>query len=80
MSDYVDFRKKVATDRSFAAKFKDCDTVEDLVAAAAREGYSFTAREVRDNTELLPEEVALASGGVGIMGLNAYAGIPIIKH
>ena len=38
MSDYMDFRKKLVNDRDFAAKFKDCHTVEDLVAAAGREG------------------------------------------
>ena len=63
MSDYVDFRKKAATDRSFAAKFEDCDSVEALVAAAAREGYSFTVEDIKNDTELLTEEVALAVGG-----------------
>ena len=64
--DYRDFRKKLATDRDFAAKFKDCATLEALIEAAAREGYGFTAEEVRKNTEILPEELALATGGLVI--------------
>ena len=63
---YRDFRAKLATDRDFAAKFKDCATVEALVEAAAREGYGFTAEEVRNNTEILPEELALTTGGLVI--------------
>ena len=63
---YRDFRAKLATDRDFAAKFKDCATVEALVEAAAREGYGFTAEEVRNNTEILPEELALTAGGLNI--------------
>ena len=66
MSDYMDFRKKLVNDRDFAAKFKDCHTVEDLVAAAGREGFRFTAEEVRNNTEILPEELATVAGGVSI--------------
>lgn len=72
MSDYMDFRKKMATDRSFAAKFKDCRTVEDVVAAAGREGFRFTAEEVRNNTEILPEELATVAGGVSI-ARNAFS-------
>lgn len=64
MSDYMDFRKKLVNDRDFAAKFKDCHTVEDLVAAAGREGFRFTAEEVRNNTEILPEELATVAGGI----------------
>ena len=64
MSDYMDFRKKLVNDRDFAAKFKDCHTVEDLVAAAGRESFRFTAEEVRNNTEILPEELATVAGGI----------------
>ena len=69
-SDYMDFRKKLVNDRDFAAKFKDCHTVEDLVAAAGREGFRFTAEEVRNNTELLPEELMTAAGGINVA--NAF--------
>lgn len=77
MSDYMDFRKKMATDRSFAAKFKDCRTVEDVVAAAGREGFRFTAEEVRNNTEILPEELTTVAGGVSIAKYAFSSGLAI---
>ena len=77
--NYIDFRKKLATDQDFAAKFNDCATVEALVKAAAREGYSFTAEEVRNNTEILPEELATVAGGVSI-AKNAFGGGPAIAR
>ena len=65
--DFKDFRRKLATDRAFAERFKGCDTPAALVEAAEREGYSFTEDDIKYDikydTELLPEEVALASGG-----------------
>lgn len=63
---YMDFRKKLVTDKDYAAKFKDCATVEELVEAAGRDGYSFTAEEVRSTTDILPEELAVVAGGVSI--------------
>ena len=62
--NYMDFRKKLAGDAAFRAKFDGCKTLEALIEAAAREGYSFTADEVRNNTELLPEELTTAAGGL----------------
>ena len=61
---FRDFRKKIAVDRAFAAKFVDCKSPEALVEAAAREGYSFTVEDIKNDTELLTEEVALAAGGM----------------
>lgn len=61
--DYKDFRRKLSTDTEFARKFDACETVEALIEAAAREGYSFTVEDVKNDTELLPEEAALVAGG-----------------
>ena len=61
--DYMDFRRRLVKDAAFRAKFDGCETLEALIEAAAREGYSFTAEDVRNNTELLPEEVATVAGG-----------------
>ena len=75
--DFKDFRKKLAADHDFAEKFRDCETLEALIEAAAREGYSFTVEDIRSDTDLLPEEVMLASGG-GVA--NAFDTTPrIIK-
>ncbi len=68
--NYMDFRKRVAGDAAFRAKFDGCKTLEALIEAAAREGYSFTADEVRNNTELLPEELTTAAGGINVA--NAF--------
>ncbi|MBR5337252.1 MAG: Nif11-like leader peptide family RiPP precursor [Lachnospiraceae bacterium] len=61
--NYIDFKKKVINDKSFAGKFKDCKDLPALIEAAAREGYIFTEDDVKNNTELLPEELASAAGG-----------------
>ncbi|MBR0090084.1 MAG: Nif11-like leader peptide family RiPP precursor [Lachnospiraceae bacterium] len=61
--NYTDFRKKVAADKEFAKKFEGCKGIGELVAAAAKEGYEFTEDEVKNNTELLPEELEAAAGG-----------------
>ena len=68
--NYMDFRKKLAQDAAFRAKFDGCKTLEALIEAAAREGYSFTAEEVRNDTELLPEELTTAAGGFNVA--NAF--------
>ena len=60
---FMDFRKKLADDAGFAAKFADCKTPESLVEAAAKEGYSFTVEDIKNNTELLPEELDKVAGG-----------------
>ena len=77
--NYMDFRKKLVSDCDFAAKFKDCHTVEDMVAAAGREGFRFTAEEVRNNTEILPEELATVAGGVHI-ARDAFSSGPAIAR
>ena len=72
--NYMDFKKKVLSDETFAAKFADCKTPEDLVAAAAKEGYTFTVEDIKNNTELLPEELENAAGGWGIASKHWFAG------
>ena len=69
---YIDFRKKIATDNEFAAKFTECKTPEALVEAAAKEGYTFTVADINEQTELLPEELELAAGGWAIGGKNWF--------
>ncbi|MBQ3478429.1 MAG: Nif11-like leader peptide family RiPP precursor [Clostridia bacterium] len=68
--NYVDFRKRLAGDAAFRAKFEGCETLDALIEAAAKEGYTFTAEEVRNNTELLPEELMTAAGGINVA--NAF--------
>ena len=64
--NYMEFRQKLATDADFKAKFSNCETVEELIKAAAGEGYSFTADDIRNNTEVLPEELAMVAGGLSL--------------
>ena len=60
---YIAFRKKMATDSDFARKFADCKTPADVIRMAGAEGYTFTEDDIRNNTDLLPEEIANAAGG-----------------
>lgn len=68
--NYMDFREKLAQDAAFRAKFDGCETLDALIEAAAKEGYTFTAEEVRNNTELLPEELTTMAGGIN--AANAF--------
>ena len=68
--NYMDFREKLAQDAVFRAKFDGCETLDALIEAAAKEGYTFTAEEVRNNTEFLPEELTTAVGGINVA--NAF--------
>lgn len=63
--NYMDFRRKIATDRQFSAKFKNVRTVEALITTAAEEGCTFTEEDIRNHTDILPEELANAVGGIG---------------
>ena len=74
--DYMDFRKKLATDRDFAAKFIEYNTPEALVTAAAAEGYIFTAEDIKNNTNILPEELSIAAGGIN--AANTFGTHPIM--
>ena len=65
--NYLDFRRKLAADPEFGAKFKDCRTPEALVEAAAKEGFEFTLDDIRNNTEILPEELENVAGGVSFI-------------
>ena len=76
--NYMDFRKKIATDKEFAAKFTDCKSPEALVETAAKEGYSFTVEDIKSNTELLPEELEKAAGGSWIVSSSWVIGSDFI--
>ena len=67
----IDFRKRMATDATFAAGFAGCKTVDELVRAAADKGYIFTAEEMTTSTDVLPEELEMAAGGMGYQGTYA---------
>ncbi|MBR5337254.1 MAG: Nif11-like leader peptide family natural product precursor [Lachnospiraceae bacterium] len=78
--NYVDFRKKVVTDSAFASKFKDCKDPASLIAAAAKEGYNFTEDDIKNNTDLLPEELELAAGGKTIAHSNWFVTDKVIVN
>lgn len=61
--NYTDLRKKVIADKEFAEKFADCKTPADVVKVAVAEGYDITEDDIKNNTELLPEELELTAGG-----------------
>ena len=69
----TDFRRAVAADKAFAEKFAACKTPEALVEAAAREGYTFTIEDIRNNTEVSLEELERTTGGFqGDFKLSAF--------
>ena len=57
-----EFNEKIHQDKEFAAKFRDLRTLEDLVAAAAKEGFTFTVDDIKKQTELTDDELDRASG------------------
>lgn len=73
---FVDFKDRLTKDADFYQKFKDINNVSELLQLAAEEGYSFTEKELIEETVLSDAELASAAGGVGIAGGNQqYAGI-----
>ena len=62
--DFLDFRRKIVADRVFASKFVNCRTPQALIEAARLEGFNFTEEDMKNNTDLLPEELEAMSGGV----------------
>ena len=74
----MNYVKRLAGDAAFRAKFEGCETLDALIEAAAREGYSFTAEEVRNDTDVLPEELSAAAGGINVA--NAFGQDPKIMH
>ena len=61
--DYIEFRKKIATDDDFAKKFTDAKDPATLIKLAAAEGFNFTEDDIKNNTEILPEELEKSAGG-----------------
>ena len=72
--NYTDFRKKLAADKAFGAKFSACKTPAALVEAAAKEGFTFTEDDIKNSTELLPEELEKAAGGSWIVSGDWFVG------
>ena len=72
--NYADFRKKLVADLDFAKKFADCKTPADLVKVAAEEGFIFSEDDIKNNTELLPEELEKAAGGSWIASSDWFVG------
>ena len=70
--NYIDFRKKLVADDDFAKKFAGCKTPADLIKAAAAEGFTFTEDDIKNNTELLPEELEKSAGGSYIISANWF--------
>ena len=72
--NYTDFRKKLVADEAFAKKFAGCKTPADLIKAAAAEGFTFTEDDIKNNTELLPEELEKSAGGSWIAASDWFVG------
>jgi predicted ribosomally synthesized peptide with nif11-like leader len=73
MPGLKEFQEKVAADEAFAAKFADAKELEDVVALAAKEGFTFTVEDVKGATELSDDDLAnVAGGGAFIMAKHYF--------
>jgi predicted ribosomally synthesized peptide with nif11-like leader len=61
--NFADFKKKLFADKEFAEKFKGIKDAAELIKAAAAEGFTFTEEDMKNNTELTPEELEMTAGG-----------------
>ena len=61
--NYIDFRKKLVADADFAKKFSAAKNPAELIKLAAAEGSTFTEDDIKNNTDLLPEELEKSAGG-----------------
>ena len=76
--NYIDFRKKLVADDDFAKKFSATKSPAELVELAAKEGYIFTEDDIKNNTDLLPEELEKSAGGSWIGGPDWFIGYAAI--
>ena len=72
--DYLDFRRRIVADRDFAEGFVGCRTPAALIQAAAAFGFIFTEDDMKNNTDLLPEELEAACGGNWVPVDNWFMG------
>ena len=63
---FAEFKEKLAADPEFAKKFADIKSVDELIDAAAKEGYTFTAEDIKNSAELSDEEIESAAGGASV--------------
>jgi predicted ribosomally synthesized peptide with nif11-like leader len=63
MPGVKEFKEKIMSDEAFAKKFENVETPEDVVSIAAKEGFSFTADDVKNNTALTEIELKAVAGG-----------------
>jgi predicted ribosomally synthesized peptide with nif11-like leader len=62
---FKEFKEKVVSDKGFAEKVKALKSVEAAVEFGKAEGYSFTADDVKNNSELTAAELEAVAGGAG---------------
>ena len=55
--NYTDFRKRLVSDPEFANKYNSCGDIGDMIKAAAEDGYIFTEEDVKNETELLLDDL-----------------------
>ncbi len=58
-----EFKEKLLSDKEYAKKYADVKTPEEVVEIASKDGYTFTAEDVKNDTELTDTELEAAAGG-----------------
>lgn len=67
-----EFKEKIMKDEEFAAKFASVTSPEEVVEMAAKEGFTFTVEDIKNNTELTDAELEAAAGGASIMAKTYF--------
>ena len=60
---WSDFKSRIDADDEFRALFEELESMEEIIEAAEKHGYTFTAEDVQDDTELTLEDLAAVTGG-----------------
>ena len=63
MAGLQEFKEKLAQDEAFAAEAGECRNLDDVIAFAEEHGYTLTAEEVEELTDVSEEDVAKVAGG-----------------
>ena len=63
----MDFKKKLVSDKEFAKKYAGIESPAELIKAAAADGFIFTEDDIKNDTELLPEELEKSAGGIKLI-------------
>ncbi|MCR4688407.1 MAG: Nif11-like leader peptide family RiPP precursor [Saccharofermentans sp.] len=64
MAGLKEFKEKMKSDSAFAEAVSKCRIPDEIIEFAEKNGFSFTAEDIEELTDVSAEDIARVSGGV----------------